>query len=89
MTIYLDRYRALKHKAIVDRQLYLLKYNNPLKPYQLLQGCPMIINVDGTYVELNKLPMICERKYGGTVNDYVMAVRRNDPTINVTFRWRR
>lgn len=96
MKILLDYLEAHQRGSIINRQEYLDKYNlaketEAIQPMKLLQGAPLIVNVDGTYVKLDDLPnLVCDRRYKKYVNDYVSCIHNNEPTMkDIDLTWRR
>lgn len=89
-TIFLDRYKALKHNSIVGREEYLNKYKlEGSKVPRLLQGAPLIISVEGTYVLVNDLVDLCDSKVKYFVNNWVSQIKINGQPDTIIWRWNR
>ena len=87
MTIYL-RYRPDK---VVDREKYLNTYSASTG-YKMLQGTPLLVSVEGSYVKANDIPeLLVSRKYAKQVNDWLLELRNptNVGRTIIDFRWRR
>jgi hypothetical protein len=98
-TVYLNYYKA----NLIDYKEYMNKFSirkvdingfddTVIQPYKLLIGAPQIINVEGSYIELNDLLKLSSSKDKLIVNAYIMAVKNNvDEKLipNVEFKWRR
>lgn len=98
-TIYLDYNKAVRNKLIVDREAYLEKYNvttlgadgeygiNRSQPYRLLQGAPLIISIEGTYVCVNDLlELVTRPRYKATVNKFIQDCKSLCPNKEI-IRW--
>lgn len=87
MTIYL-RY---KHDKVVDREKYLSTYSASTG-YKMLKGCPLLVNVEGSYVKANDIPsLLVSRKYAKQVMDWLQELK-NPPNVGgiiMEFKWRR
>lgn len=87
MTIYL-RYKPDK---VIDREKYLNTYSGSTG-YKMLQGTPLLVSVEGTYIKANDIPsLLVSRKYAKQVNDWLLELR-NPPNVGKTkmeFKWRR
>jgi hypothetical protein len=88
MTIYLDYYRA----KIVDLNEYYNKYDSNRTTYSLLKGAPLLVNVEGSYIDANALPnLVCNKRFVIIVNQYLLELRnpidKSKSTLN--FKWRR
>lgn len=87
MTIYL-RYRPDK---VVDREKYLNTYSASTG-YKMLQGTPLLVSVEGSYVKANDIPeLLVSRKYSKQVMDWLQELKNptNVGRTIIYFRWRR
>ena len=58
---YLDYKKAKELGAIVDMKKYYEQYDvDTRSQYNLLQGAPIVINIEGTYVYLEKIPLLVQ-----------------------------
>jgi len=96
ITVYLNYYKA----NLVDYKEYMKKFSirkldvngfddTFIQPYKLLIGAPKIINVEGSYIELNDLLKLSSPKNRLIVNTYIMAVKNSAEPPYVEFKWRR
>ena len=91
-TFYLDYDKAKKLDAIVDMQKYYEKYDKDSRSqYKLVEGAPIVINIEGTYVYLEKIPLLVQN-----VPPFVYDSIRNvkyalytDESDVVVYKWRR
>lgn len=87
MTVYL-RYNKDK---IVDRFKFYNTYSAS-NGYKMLQGTPIIVNIEGSYIKANDIPeLLVSRKYAKQVMDWLMELKEpsNVGGTIITFRWRR
>lgn len=87
MTIYL-RYRPDK---VVDREKYLNTYSASTG-YKMLQGTPLLVSVEGSYIKANDIPeLLVSRKHAKQVMDWLLELRNptNVGRTIIDFRWRR
>lgn len=88
-TIYLDYNIARIQNLIVDREQFIKKYDIEDK-YQLTQGAPILINVDGSYVNSNDLLNLCKPYQKMTVNKWLIGLKHPTESLNyLEFKWRR
>lgn len=91
-TIYLNRKQLMEAGAIVDIKEYHRKYclNKRNNSYSMMPGTPFVINVDGTYVFLNKLATI-DKKNGWLIEQFISELRHptKDRTQFICFKWER
>ena len=74
MTIYLDYYKA--KKLTVDLKEFYRKFDNPRTPYRLLQCAPLLVNVEGHYIEAKDLPnLVINRRFVPIVNQWLLELR--------------
>lgn len=99
MNIYLDYYKA----NIVDRDKFFKKYSlektdvngvpfRVIQPYKMLQGTPLLVNVEGSYINANDIPeLLVSRKYSKQVNDWLQELRNptNAGGEILDFVWKR
>jgi len=89
MTIYLNRYKA----KTVDLKEYYGTYDNNRQTYKLLKGAPLLVNVQGSYVEANDLPkLVCNKCNAIIVNQWLLELRNPTDTDHFTvlnFKWRK
>lgn len=89
MVVILNYYKA--HKE-VDLKEFYKKYDNPRAQYKLLQGAPLLVNVEGRYIEANDLPnLIVNRRFVPIVNQWLLELRNplNAGGTVLEFRWRK
>lgn len=89
MTIYLNRYKA----KLVNLREFYKTYDNNRQTYNLLKGAPLLVNVQGGYVEANDLPnLVCNRRFVPIVNQWLLELRNPIDTDHFTvlnFKWRK
>ena len=57
----------------------------------MLQGAPIIVNVDGSYIKATDIPeLIVNRKYAKLVSDWISELRSplEIGGISLDFKWR-
>lgn len=87
MTILLNYYKA----KLVDREEFLQEYS-AISGYKMLNGTPLIVNVEGSCVKASDIPeLLVSRRYSKQVNDWLMELRNpiNVGKIKLEFKWRR
>ena len=87
MTVYL-RYKPDK---VVDRFKFYKTYSAS-NGYKMLNGTPLLVNVDGSYIRANDIPeLLVSRKYAKQVNDWLAELKEpsNGGGIIINFKWRR
>jgi len=91
MVVILNYYKAEK----VDRGKFFAKYDNTKLSYKLLQGAPLIVNVEGRYIKAFDIPdLIINRSQRvlSAVNKWLLELH-NPPNVaskeSLEFRWRR
>ena len=87
MKIYL-RYKPDK---VVDRFKFYETYSASTGVYKMLNGTPLLVNVDGSYVKAIDIPeLIIYRKHLGIVNKWLQELKQpiEDGGIILDFRWR-
>ncbi len=97
-TVYLNYYKA----NLIDYKEYMDKYSikktdvngfddTVIQPYKLLIGAPQIINVEGSYIELNDLLRLSSLRDKTIINTYITAVKSNAECLIpfVEFKWKR
>ena len=91
-TIYLNRKKLIAAGAIVDIKEYHSKYSLEKRngAYAMVPGTPFVINVDGTYVSLNKLAAL-DKKNGWLIGQFISELRHptKDRTPFICFKWER
>ena len=71
MTIYLNRSKA----KTVDLKEHNQKYDSSIS-YKLIKGAPILVNVEGSYVEANDLPnLVVNRRHIIIVNQWLLELR--------------
>lgn len=89
---YLDYNKAKKLNAIVDMQKYYEKYDNDTRSqYKLAEGAPIVINIEGTYVYLESIPLLVQN-VPAFVYDSIRNVKYalyTDESDVVIYKWRR
>lgn len=90
MTIYLDYYKANK----VDLKEHYENYDNNRQTYNLLKGAPLLVNVQGSYINVNDLPnLIVNKRFVPIVNQWLIELRNPQPQSNhctiLNFKWRK
>jgi len=97
-TVYLNYYKAnlIGYKEYMDK--YSIKKTDVngfddtvIQPYKMLIGAPQIINVEGSYIELNDLLRLSSPKDKLIINTYITAVKSGDEGLIpfVEFKWKR
>lgn len=90
VTVYLNRMLAVPW----DLNEYYKKYDVKDK-YQLLQGAPVLINVEGTYVELESLIYAAKAKDRKLISMFISSIRhpfnKGTPCLMpvIKFKWNR
>lgn len=59
------------------------------QPMKMLQGTPLLVNVEGTYIEVKDLLKVCKRKDYGKVLRYVKGVYGEGLPPEVDLMWDR
>lgn len=87
MTVYLDYWKA----ELIDLRKHYETYDNPRSQYRLLQGAPLLVNVEGHYVRANDLPDLVVSRNKFFVNQWLIELRNppNNGGIVLNFKWRR
>ncbi len=87
MKIYL-RYNKDK---VIDRDKFLNEHASN-SGYKMLNGTPILVNVDGSYIKVTDIPdLLVSKKYAKQVNDWLAELKQPLKTseLNLEFRWRR
>ena len=90
-TVYLSKKEAYEKGIVVDIKEYFNKYSKEKRnnSYSMLQGAPLVINIEGTYVYLNKiLTMDIKNKF---LVEQLIAETRNPMNLEgllIRFKWR-
>ena len=91
-TIYLNRKKLMEAGAIVDIKEYHSKYSLEKRngAYAMVPGTPFVINVDGTYVSLNKLAAL-DKKNDWLIGQFISELRHptKDRSSFICFKWER
>jgi hypothetical protein len=91
-TFFLDYDKAKKLGVIVDMQKYYEKYDvDTRSQYKLLTGAPIVINVEGTYVYLDMIPLLVQNLptfVSNNIRDIKYAINNDDADV-VEYRWKR
>ncbi len=83
-----------EHKE-VDLKDYYRKYDNPRAQYKLLQGAPLLVNVEGHYLEAYDIPNLIvnrSQRVLSEVNKWLSELRMPsnvDGGVILEFRWRK
>lgn len=90
MTVYLNMYKANK----VDLKEHNQMYDGSNLSYKLLQGAPLLINVEGSYINANDLPnLVVNKSQLFAVNQWLIELKNPQPntkhSVMLNFRWRR
>lgn len=90
-TFYLDYKKAKKIGAIVNLKEYYEKYDddNP-RQYELKKGVPIVINIEGTYVYLDKIEELVQN-VPLFISDNLRSLKYaiDDDMIDiVSYKWR-
>lgn len=89
MTIKLNYHKAKP----VDLKEYYNKYTDTdRRTYRLLQGTPLIVNVEGTYIYVNDIPnILIDRRNIKDVDKWFSELRNpmNKGGIVLNFVWRK
>ncbi len=70
-TIYLNRHKAKKY----DYKEFMAKYDADVNKYNLLAGAPILVNVEGTYINANQLLELCKPSIKMTVSNYIESLK--------------
>lgn len=87
MEIYLNYHKARP----VDRATFLDTYT-AITGYRMLCGTPLLVSVEGTYINANDIPeLLVSRKYAKQLNDWLLELRNptNVGKTIIDFKWRR
>jgi hypothetical protein len=85
MIIYLDKHKVKP----IDREKFLSKYSSN-RGYNMLVGTPLIISVDGTYVDINDLiSAVHKSEYKSIVANWITGVKSLGLTKDIEFKWYR
>lgn len=87
MIVYL-RYKLDK---VVDRTKYFNTYSASTGIYKMLNGAPLLVNVEGSYVKAIDIPeLIVYRKHLSIVNRWIQELKQPLETggIVIDFKWR-
>lgn len=91
-TFYLSYKKAKELDAIVDMQKYYEKYDvDTRSQYKLLTGAPIVINIEGTYVYLDKIPLLVQN-VPAFVSDSIRNIKYalyTDESDAVVYKWGR
>lgn len=91
MTIYLNYYKA----DLVDLKTYYNKYDNPRTPYRLLNGAPLLVCVEGSYIKAFDVPeLVVNRNWRvlSALNQWLLELKNppNETSKQVlNFKWRK
>ena len=84
--IYLDCYRA--HP--VDRNRFFEDHDGSEIAYKMLKGTPLLVCVEGSYIDINDLPnLVVNKCQGFIVNQWVSNVKNGAQPAFVSFQWMR
>lgn len=90
-TCYLDYKKAKKIGAIVNLKEYYEKYEDDSpRQYKLLQGAPIVINIEGTYIYLDKIEELVQN-VPLFISDNLRSLKYaiDDDTIDIVrYKWR-
>lgn len=88
MIIKLDFHKAKKY--IVDREEFMMINSASDKTYKMMNGAPILVNVEGSYIDMADLAKCVVRsKDAYTIERYVSLVRAMAPCQGITFVWKR
>lgn len=88
MIIRLD-YRKAK-KYIVDREEFMRVNSGSDKSYKLMCGTPILVNVEGSYIDMTDLAKCVVRgKDAYTIERYASLVMATALSHGITFVWKR
>ena len=91
MIAYLNYIKARNISAIVDREYMLERYTNPLNPAKIINGMPLTVNVEGSYVKVNDImELVVNRQALREISKWIEELK-NPCGVGkpVTFRWAR
>lgn len=90
MIVKLNLEKATRDGLIVDRSKFFDEFDNNSQTYKMLKGTPLLISVEGSYVNVNNLPNLVVNKHQGfIVNQWVSNITKGTPPDFITFVWRR
>lgn len=86
--IYLNYAKAVKENLLVSREEVIKKYNDnsrfSMDKYKLVTGMPILINIEGHYIEANSLPLLTRQN----LNEYMLSLRTGKQTEDLfIFKW--
>jgi len=86
--VWLNYAKAVKENLLVSREEVLNKYSDNSRfntdKYKLVIGMPILINVEGHYIEAKSLPSLTRQN----LNEYMMSLRTGQPTEDLfIFKW--
>lgn len=87
MTVYL-RYNKDK---IINRDEFLNAHTSN-SGYKMLNGTPIIVNIDGSYIKAIDIPdLLVSKKYAKQVNDWLAELKQpiGVSGLYLEFAWRR
>lgn len=90
MTVLLNYWKANK----IDRNEYFRKYDNVKLSYKLLQGAPLLINIEGQYIKVFDIPDLVinrSQRVLSAVNKWLTELRMpsNAGGETIEFQWRK
>lgn len=73
----------------IDIKKFYEKYDRGTRAYTMLQGTPIIMNIDGRYIELNDLyNLVYKPEDKPTIISYIRAIKQVEIPPEVEFKWR-
>ena len=93
MIFYLDYTKA--KPLLIDVKEWYERYKNEnsrkFSGYSMLQGTPMIVSIEGSYMECNDLLKVCHKNDSGKINKWLSELRNplENAVERFTFRWNR
>lgn len=88
MVIKLDYQKAKKY--IVNREEFMMINSGSDKTYKLMIGTPILVNVEGSYIDMKDLAKCVVRgKDAYTIERYASLVMATALSHGITFVWKR
>lgn len=90
MVVKLDLAKAISRGLIIDRNKFFVEHDGSDTNYKLLAGTPLIICIEGHYINVDDLPnLVVDKRQGFVVNEWVASLKRTGELIFLNYEWRR
>lgn len=87
---FLHKYEVIKDKITRNGQTFKTIFSDDyVQPYKMVSGTPLIINIEGTYININSLIELCnwsDRKY---IDNYINNIKALGFPASIELKWRR